>query len=122
MLLKRLVTKKCVIINIPFYNKNKDLLREILIQLPIGIQIEIDRIKMDINNILLPALELARKTTRKMKENLIWGAGYNVVAIPLAVGIFAPMGIIITPAVGAVLMSVSTVIVAINAMLLKLDK
>jgi len=66
-------------------------------------------------------IELAQKTTRKMKENLVWGAGYNFIAIPIAAGILAPIGITLSPAVGAVLMSLSTVIVAINAMLLKLD-
>lgn len=66
-------------------------------------------------------IELAHKTTRKMKENLVWGTGYNFIAIPIAAGILAPVGITLSPAVGAVLMSLSTVIVAINAMLLKLD-
>ena len=66
-------------------------------------------------------IELANKTTRKMKQNLVWGAGYNFIAIPIAAGILAPIGITLSPAVGAVLMSLSTVIVAINAMLLKLD-
>jgi len=66
-------------------------------------------------------IELAQKTTRKMKENLIWGAGYNFIAIPIAAGILAPIGITLTPAFGAVLMSLSTVIVAINAMTLKLE-
>lgn len=66
-------------------------------------------------------LELSKKTTRKMRENLVWGAGYNIIAIPLAAGILAPVGISLTPAVGAILMSLSTVIVAINAMMLKLD-
>lgn len=66
-------------------------------------------------------LELSKKTTRKMRENLAWGAGYNFIAIPLAAGILAPIGISLTPAVGAILMSLSTVIVAINAMMLKLD-
>ena len=66
-------------------------------------------------------IELAHKTTRKMKQNLFWGAGYNFIAIPLAAGILAPIGITLSPALGAVLMSVSTVIVAINAMLLSLD-
>lgn len=66
-------------------------------------------------------IELAQKTTRKMKENLVWGAGYNVIAIPIAAGILAPIGITLSPAVGAVLMSLSTVIVAINAMILKLE-
>ena len=66
-------------------------------------------------------IELAHKTTRKMKQNLFWGAGYNFLAIPLAAGILAPIGITLSPALGAILMSVSTVIVAINAMLLSLD-
>ena len=66
-------------------------------------------------------IELANKTTRKMKQNLVWGAGYNFIAIPIAAGILAPIGITLSPAVAAVLMSLSTVIVAINAMTLKLD-
>ena len=66
-------------------------------------------------------IELSHKTTRKMKENLIWGAGYNFIAIPIAAGILAPIGITLGPAFGAVLMSLSTVIVAINAMTLRLD-
>lgn len=66
-------------------------------------------------------IELSFKTNRKMNQNLAWGAGYNFIAIPLAAGILAPIGITITPAVGAILMSLSTVIVAINAMALKLD-
>lgn len=66
-------------------------------------------------------LELSRRTSRKMKENLLWGAGYNFIAIPLAAGILAPLGISLTPAIGAILMSLSTLIVAVNAILLKLD-
>ena len=66
-------------------------------------------------------IELAQKTTRKMKENLVWGAGYNFIAIPIAAGILAPIGITLSPAVAAVLMSLSTVIVSINAMTLKLE-
>ena len=66
-------------------------------------------------------IELAQKTTRKMKENLVWGAGYNFIAIPIAAGILAPIGITLSPAVAAILMSLSTVIVAINAMTLKLE-
>ena len=66
-------------------------------------------------------IELANKTTSKMKQNLVWGAGYNFIAIPIAAGLLAPIGITLGPAFGAVLMSLSTVIVAINAMLLKLD-
>ena len=67
-------------------------------------------------------IELANNTTKKMKQNLVWGAGYNFLAIPLAAGILAPFGITLSPAVGAILMSLSTVIVAINAMTLKIDK
>ena len=66
-------------------------------------------------------LELSDKTSRKMKQNLGWGAGYNFIAIPLAAGILAPIGISLTSAVGAILMFLSTVIVAINAMALRLD-
>lgn len=66
-------------------------------------------------------LELSDKTTNKMTQNLWWGAGYNFIAIPLAAGILAPIGIALSPAVGAILMSLSTVIVAINAMMLKLN-
>ena len=66
-------------------------------------------------------IELAHKTTHKMKQNLFWGAGYNFIAIPLAAGILAPIGFTLSPAVGAILMSASTVIVAINAILLRLD-
>lgn len=65
-------------------------------------------------------IELAKNTTRKMKENLWWGAGYNFIAIPLAAGLLAPVGITLSPAFGAVLMSISTVIVAANAMTLSL--
>ncbi|HEY9855322.1 MAG TPA: copper-translocating P-type ATPase, partial [Stenomitos sp.] len=66
-------------------------------------------------------LELSRATYRKMVQNLAWATGYNVVAIPLAAGVLYGMGITLTPAVGALLMSVSTVIVALNARLLNYD-
>jgi len=66
-------------------------------------------------------IELANKTSRKMTQNLIWGAGYNFLAIPIAAGILAPIGITLSPAFAAILMSLSTIIVAFNAMLLKLD-
>jgi Cu2+-exporting ATPase len=62
---------------------------------------------------------LSRLSYRKMIENLIWATGYNVVAIPLAAGILAPLGFLLSPAVGALFMSLSTVIVAINAQLLR---
>ncbi|QBO37431.1 copper-translocating P-type ATPase [Periweissella cryptocerci] len=65
-------------------------------------------------------IKLAKATNRKMKQNLWWGAGYNVIAIPLAAGILIPLGFRLDPMVGAILMSLSTVIVAINAMRLKL--
>ncbi|BBG65314.1 lead, cadmium, zinc and mercury transporting ATPase [Hydrogenimonas sp.] len=68
---------------------------------------------------VVPAIKLSRATYRKMVQNLWWASGYNIVAIPLAAGVMAPWGIIIDPAVGAVLMSVSTVVVALNAQLLK---
>ncbi len=64
-------------------------------------------------------VRLSRKSYRKMQENLVWAAGYNVFALPLAAGVLAPIGILLSPAVGAVLMSASTVIVAINAQLLR---
>jgi P-type Cu2+ transporter len=63
--------------------------------------------------------DLSRASYRKMIQNLIWAAGYNIFALPLAAGILAPWGILLSPAVGAVLMSLSTVIVAINAQLLR---
>ena len=65
------------------------------------------------------ALKLAKATYNKMIQNLFWATGYNVVAIPLAAGVAYPLGILLSPAVGAVLMSLSTVIVAINAVLLR---
>ena len=64
-------------------------------------------------------ISLSRATYRKMVQNLWWAAGYNIVAIPLAAGILAPWGIVLPAAVGAVLMSLSTVIVALNAQLLR---
>ncbi len=64
-------------------------------------------------------ITLSRATYRKMVQNLWWAAGYNIVAIPLAAGVLASRGVLLTPALGAVLMSASTVIVAINAQLLK---
>ncbi|NPD11130.1 copper-translocating P-type ATPase [Enterococcus sp. MMGLQ5-2] len=66
-------------------------------------------------------LKLAKHTTSKMKQNLWWGAGYNIIAIPLAAGILAFAGIVLSPALGAILMSLSTIIVAINALLLRID-
>ncbi len=71
---------------------------------------------------ILHFLSLARNTSRKMRQNLWWGAGYNIVAIPLAAGILAKWGVVFSPALGAVFMSLSTVIVAVNAMSLRIDK
>jgi Cu2+-exporting ATPase len=68
----------------------------------------------------VPAIvALSRATYRKMIQNLWWAAGYNIAAIPLAAGVLAPWGIVLAPALGAVLMSASTIIVAINAQLLR---
>jgi Cu2+-exporting ATPase len=64
-------------------------------------------------------ISLSRASYRKMVQNLWWAAGYNIVALPLAAGVLAPWGIVLSPAVGAVLMSLSTIIVAINAQLLR---
>lgn len=62
---------------------------------------------------------LSRASYRKMVQNLVWATGYNVVALPVAAGVLAPFGILLSPAVGALLMSVSTVLVALNAQLLR---
>jgi Cu2+-exporting ATPase len=67
-------------------------------------------------------IDFGKSTYKKMIQNLIWATGYNVVAIPLAAGVLYNFGIIVSPAVGAVLMSMSTIIVAINAKLLKLER
>jgi Cu2+-exporting ATPase len=64
-------------------------------------------------------VRLSQETYRKMIQNLIWATGYNVIALPLAAGVLAPIGVVLSPAVGALLMSLSTVIVAINAQLLR---
>ena len=64
-------------------------------------------------------IRLSRASYRKMIQNLAWAAGYNVVAIPLAAGAFAWAGVTLSPAVGAVLMSLSTIVVALNAQLLR---
>jgi Cu2+-exporting ATPase len=70
---------------------------------------------MDVVNVV----ELSRASYRKMIQNLWWAAGYNIFALPLAAGVLAPVGILLSPAVGALLMSLSTVIVAVNAQLLR---
>jgi len=64
-------------------------------------------------------VKLSRASYRKMQENLVWAAGYNVFAIPLAAGVLAPIGVLLSPAVGALLMSLSTGVVAINAQFLR---
>ena len=71
---------------------------------------------------VLNLIEFGKATFRKIIQNLFWATGYNAVAIPLAAGVLAGYGIMISPAVGAVLMSLSTVIVAVNAKLLKMNK
>jgi P-type Cu2+ transporter len=68
---------------------------------------------------VVSVFKLSHASYRKMVQNLAWAAGYNVVAIPLAAGILAPIGFVLPPAVGAILMSVSTLVVALNAQLLR---
>jgi len=68
---------------------------------------------------VVKVVQLSRLTYRKMIQNLIWATGYNIIAIPLAAGILAPLGILLSPAIGALFMSFSTVIVALNAQLLR---
>ena len=71
---------------------------------------------------IVALIDFGKATYRKMRQNLIWATGYNVIAIPLAAGVLSGVGVVISPAIGAILMSLSTIIVAINAKLLKLDK
>jgi len=71
---------------------------------------------------VLAALKLSRATYRKMIQNLAWATGYNAIALPLAAGVLAWAGFLLSPAVGALLMSASTIIVAINAMTLRRTK
>ncbi|GAB3262170.1 heavy metal translocating P-type ATPase [Alteromonas gracilis] len=68
---------------------------------------------------VLSVIELSRATYRKSVQNLVWGAGYNLAAVPLAAGVLAPVGFLLPMSIGAVLMSVSTVVVALNAQLLR---
>ncbi|MDO5512298.1 heavy metal translocating P-type ATPase [Corynebacterium sp.] len=68
---------------------------------------------------VLCVIELSRASYRKMKQNLWWAAGYNIAAVPLAAGVLAPIGFVLPMSVGAVLMSLSTVVVALNAQLLR---
>jgi Cu2+-exporting ATPase len=67
-------------------------------------------------------IALSRASYRKMVQNLAWATGYNVVALPLAAGVLAPAGVVLAPAVGALLMSASTVVVAANAQLLRRER
>jgi Cu2+-exporting ATPase len=71
---------------------------------------------------VMAIVDLARATYRKMVQNLAWATGYNAFAIPLAAGVLASYGVLLSPAMGAILMSLSTVIVAINARFLKIRK
>ncbi|RIK14593.1 MAG: heavy metal translocating P-type ATPase [Acidobacteria bacterium] len=68
---------------------------------------------------VLSVIELSRASYRKMKQNLWWAAGYNLLAVPLAAGVLAPVGFVLPMSVGAILMSASTVVVALNAQLLR---
>lgn len=68
---------------------------------------------------VVKVIKLSKATYRKMVQNLVWGAGYNVLAIPLAAGVLYGSGILLAPAIGAVLMSLSTIVVAANAQLLR---
>ncbi|MCE0510014.1 cadmium-translocating P-type ATPase [Microbacterium sp. KKR3/1] len=68
---------------------------------------------------VISVIELSRATYRKMKQNLWWAAGYNLVSVPLAAGVLAPIGFVLPMSVGAILMSLSTVVVALNAQLLR---
>ncbi|WP_396334965.1 copper-translocating P-type ATPase [Dermabacter sp.] len=68
---------------------------------------------------VLSMIELSRASYRKMIQNLIWASGYNILAVPLAAGVLASIGFVLSPAVGAILMSASTIVVALNAQLLR---
>ncbi|MFL0514465.1 heavy metal translocating P-type ATPase [Brevibacterium luteolum] len=68
---------------------------------------------------VLSVIELSRATYRKMKQNLWWAAGYNLLSVPLAAGVLAPIGFVLPMSIGAILMSASTVVVALNAQLLR---
>lgn len=68
---------------------------------------------------VLSVIELSRATFQKMKQNLWWAAGYNLISVPLAAGVLAPIGFVLPMSVGAILMSISTIVVALNAQLLR---
>ena len=76
----------------------------------------------NMRNAAFEMIRLAKATYRKMVQNLAWATGYNGIAMPLAAGVLYSFGILLSPAMGAVLMSVSTVVVAINARLLKIER
>ena len=71
---------------------------------------------------VVSVIKLSRATYRKMVQNLAWATGYNVIAIPLAAGVAYGVGIVLEPAVGAALMALSTIIVAVNARFLRVEK
>ena len=73
----------------------------------------------DPRGVVVSVIRLSKASYRKMLQNLAWAAGYNVVAIPLAAGALAWAGVTLAPAVGAILMSLSTIVVALNAQLLR---
>ena len=68
---------------------------------------------------VLSMIELSQASYRKMIQNLVWASGYNILAVPLAAGVLASIGFVLSPAVGAILMSASTIVVALNAQLLR---
>ncbi|TDO63895.1 Cu2+-exporting ATPase [Kribbella sp. VKM Ac-2571] len=68
---------------------------------------------------VLSVIELSKASYRKMWQNLVWATGYNVITVPLAAGVLAFAGVVVSPAVGALLMSISTIVVALNAQLLR---
>ena len=68
---------------------------------------------------VLSTVDLSHASYRKMWQNLIWATGYNIISVPLAAGVLAGVGFVLSPAAGAVLMSVSTIVVALNAQLLR---
>jgi Cu2+-exporting ATPase len=68
---------------------------------------------------VVSVISLSAASYRKMQQNLAWATGYNVLTVPLAAGVLAPVGFLLPPAVGAVMMSLSTIVVALNAQLLR---
>src|SRR5699024_10625487 len=68
---------------------------------------------------VLSMIKLSKASYSKMIQNLVWASGYNILAVPLAAGVLAPIGFVLSPAAGAILMSLSTIIVAFNAQLLR---